>query len=169
MEITQDKVKELFEYRDGALFWQNRTVNSLGRCNKYLNGKPAGTYDSHGYLQTKINGKLYRNHRLIFLMFYGYMPKILDHINGVREDNRIENLRPATISQNNHNMRLRKDNTSSVKNVCFNKTSNVWQVRIMINNKNKSFGNYEDLELAELVAIEARSKLHKEYANHGKH
>jgi hypothetical protein len=98
-ELTQEKVKELFEYRDGALFLKNRTTDSIGRSVKHLNGKIAGTPDSSGYLQTKINGKLHLNHRLIFLMFNGYLPSFVDHINGKRSDNRIENLRSATISQ----------------------------------------------------------------------
>ena len=168
-EITQDKVKELFEYRDGALFWKNRSFDSLGRSIKYLNGRVAGSIDSSGYWQTKIDGKLHLNHRLIFLMFNGYIPKVLDHIDGDRTNNAIENLRVASIAQNNHNAKIRQDNTSGCKNVCWHKSSKKWQVALNINKQRKSFGNYDDIELAELVAIEARNKFHKEYANHGKH
>ena len=167
MELTQDKVQELFEYRDGALFTKGRTVDSLGRDKSYLNGKPAGCLDSNGYLQTKIDGKLYLNHRLIFLMFHGYLPKVLDHINSVRTDNHIENLRPATISQNNHNAVCRKDNTSGYKNVSWHKRINAWMVRVDANRQTKYVGYFKDLELAGLVAQEARDKFHKEYVNHG--
>jgi len=165
--LTQDKVKELFEYRDGALFWQNRTVDSLGRDKTYLNGKPAGSLDSYGYLQTKIDGKLYLNHRLIFFMFHGYLPVQVDHDDNDRSNNRIENLRPASQNQNQHNALLRKDNTSGIKNVCWNKRQKTWVVRINVNKVPKNIGCFKDLELAELVAIEARNKYHKEFANHG--
>lgn len=167
MILTQDKANELFEYRDGALFWKNRSIDSLGRNTNYLNGKFAGSLDSSGYFQTKINNKMYLNHRIIWLMHYGELPEFLDHINSNRTDNRIENLRPATLNQNNHNAKLRKDNTSGCKNVCWNKVAKKWQVYLMIDKKRKSFGYYDDLELADLVAQEARDKFHKEYVNHG--
>ena len=169
IELTQDKVKELFEYRDGALFWKDRSVDSLGRSIKYLNGRLAGSIDSSGYLQTKIDGKLHLNHRIIFLMFNGYIPKVLDHIDGNKANNMIDNLRAASIAQNNQNAKIRQDNTSGCKNVCWHKSSKKWQVSLHINKQRKSFGNYDDIELAELVAIEARNKFHKEYANHGTH
>jgi hypothetical protein len=167
MELTQDKVKELFEYRDGALFWKNKTVDSLGRSLKRFNGKPTGCLDSSGYLQTKINGKLHLNHRIIYLMFHGHLPKVLDHINSDRTDNHIENLRPATVSQNNHNSICRKDNTSGYKNVSWHKRFQKWMVRIDANKQTKYVGYFKDLELADLVAQEARDKFHKEYVNHG--
>lgn len=169
IDLTQDKVKDLFEYRDGALFWKNRTVDSLGRNIKYLNGRFAGSIDSSGYLQIKIDGKLHFNHRIIFLMFNGYVPKVLDHVDGDKTNNKIENLRSASIAQNNHNVKIRQDNTSGYKNVCWHKGAKKWQVALHINKQRKCFGNYDDIELADLVATEARNKFHKEFANHGTH
>ena len=58
------------------------------------------------------------------------------------------------------------NNTSGVKNVCFHKGNNKWVVQLRINKKKKHFGCYEDLELAELVAIEARNKFYGKWANH---
>lgn len=167
--ITQEQVNFLFEYKDGVLLNKNRTKDSIGRDISKLNGKIAGSLDSSGYLQTKINKKLYLNHRIIFLMFHGYLPELLDHINGDKTDNRIENLRAATTCQNQHNKKARKHTSSGCKNVCWHKASKKWNVYLDVNKERKFLGSYKDLELADLVAQEARSKFHKEYANHGTH
>lgn len=159
--ITQDLLKELFEYRDGNLYWKVKKASRISI------GDKAGTLNGRGYIYTGINGKDYRNHRLIFLMCHGYLPKCVDHINGNTTDNRIENLRDVTQSQNIQNSKKYRNNTSGAKGVQKRSKSNKWQVQIYINKKYKYLGTYEDLELAELVAIEARNKYHKEFANHG--
>lgn len=80
-----------------------------------------GSYDKDGYLIMKIKGKQYKAHRLIFAYFNGYFPKEIDHINRVRDDNRIENLREATRSLNNANtvrgLGVHKDNTKRLRKV----------------------------------------------------
>ena len=100
---------------------------------------------------------------------YGYLSKNVDHIDGDRTNNRIENLRSANDFENSRNSRISKRNKSGVKGVCWANHVNKWMVQVRRGNSNKYLGLYEDLELAELVAIEARNKFHKEYANHGKH
>jgi hypothetical protein len=160
-EITQDKVKELFEYRDGSLFWKVKLNQRI------LIGLKAGAFDKDGYVCIKINKKAYKEHRLIYIYHYGVCPDFIDHMNCVRDDNRIENLRLATSAQNVFNAPLRKDNASGVKGVCWHKTTNKWIAQISVCGKRKHLGLFEDLELAELVAIEARNKFHKEFANHG--
>jgi hypothetical protein len=94
------------------------------------------------------------------------LPEFLDHIDGNTFNNCIENLRPATISQNNCNQVIRKDNTSGIKGVSWCKTWKKWKVRVQINRKRISFGYFKNLELAELVAIEARNKFHGNFAKH---
>lgn len=162
MEITQELLHELFEYRDGKLYWRIKP-------NKRESiGQEAGYKTPDGYRKIGYNYKWYGTHRLIFLMFNGFLPKLLDHKNGIRDDNRIENLRPATYSQNNSNCRMRDSNTSGVKNVVWDKDRNKWRVQASIQGKMRNFGRYDDIELAELVAIEVRNKYHGEFANHGK-
>ena len=114
----------------------------------------------------EIDHKSYSVHRLVWLMHHGVLPEFLDHINGNKLDNRIENLRPATKSQNNQNKRLYSNNTSGVKGVCWHKRIKKWQVNVRVNGKQKSFGFFDDIELAELVASEARNKLHGQFARH---
>jgi hypothetical protein len=158
--ITQKECLDLFEYRDGKLFWK------VTRNNFVPKGTEVGSLDGKGYLRTKINKKNYSVHRLIFLFHKGYLPEYLDHINGDRLDNRIENIREATMGQNNYNKKTPKTNTSGFKNVYWTKDMNKWRVRLNANGIKVCFGYYEDFEKAKRVAIEARNKLHKEFARH---
>ena len=97
-------------------------------------------------------------------MFHGYLPKCVDHIDRDQTNDRIENLRAATVAENQRNVALRKDNSSGVKNVCWNKRSKKWGVQLSFNGKIRHFGHYDNLELAELVALEARAKFHGKFA-----
>ena len=160
--ITQAQVIDCFEYRDGNLYWKR-----VAHPNKqYLASKPAGSIHKTGYRHVTWMGKIHKAHRLIFLMHHGYLPEIIDHINGNKLDNRIENLREATVQQNNMNAKTKVTNKSGVKGVSWHPLGKKWMVRIMINGKDKYFGMYEDLEFAALVAQEARNKYHGAFARH---
>jgi hypothetical protein len=91
---------------------------------------------------------------------------MVDHIDGNPSNNRIENLRGATNAQNLQNAKIHQNNTSGIKNVHFDKQKNRWNVQLRIDKKIKHFGLYKDLELAELVATEARNKYHGDFARH---
>jgi hypothetical protein len=160
MTITQDQVRDLFEYRDGELYWK---INK-GRVKI---GDKASAIDSHGYLRTSINGKLHKNHRIIFLMFNGYLPDCIDHIDGNPSNNRVENLRKATLSQNQHNAKTPKTNTSGIKGVNWYKRDKKWCVQLRVNGKKKHFGYYDSIEAAKLAIQKARVALHGAFANHG--
>jgi hypothetical protein len=150
--ITQDQLRALFQYVDGELI---------------RNGKVAGSVNKQGYRIICVNYKMYKAHRLVFLYHHGYEPKQVDHIDGNKLNNKIENLRPANNSKNMMNRGMMKNNTSGSKGVFFDKETNKWRVAIRFNTQLHSFGRFENKELAELVAIEARNKYHKEFANHG--
>lgn len=156
--MNQELLHQLFEYVDGELYWKV----SRGKAKV---GKMAGSIDSGGYKQLNYCSKPYSIHRLIFLMHHGYMPKMVDHINGIRSDNRIENLREADNRLNQYNAK-KQPSTSGAKNVHWDDKSKEWRVRININGKRTQIGRFADLELAELIAIEARDKYHKEFARH---
>ena len=155
--LTQEYLHSLFYYKDGNLYSKINRYKTTIRKNDLIK-----CYLKSGYLRTCINYKSYRIHRLIFMMHHGYLPKQIDHINGIKDDNRIENLRAATQSQNLFNRTLTKSNTSGVKNVTFEQ--NKYRVRLRINKKLINIGTFDNLELAELVAIEARDKYHGEFA-----
>lgn len=158
--IAQQKLHELFEYRDGTLYWK---VNKGNRTPK---GSKAGTVCNHGYVNILIDGIRYKSHRIIFCMFNGYMPMFVDHIDNNRSNNKIENLREVTKSQNNQNARTRSDNTSGVKGVCWNSVINKWTARLNLSGKQILVGNFINLYDARIAIEEARNKLHGEFARH---
>jgi hypothetical protein len=155
LEVSQERVLELFRYEDGKLF--RRSDNKLMGC--YT--------QKHRYARIGIDGQNYKVHRIIFLYHKGYMPKIIDHINGDCYDNRIENLREANTYQNRQNSRIYSTSKSGVKNVYWSKGIDKWCVCFSINGKRKTFGYYADLEEAKKVATSMRDKYFKDFANHG--
>lgn len=156
--ITQQLICELFDYKDGNLYWKVKTSK------KIIIGDKVGCLGNDGYIRVKINKKSYLLHRLIFCMFNGYMPKNADHKDCNKSNNRIENLREATPSQNSCNRKIVSNNTSGVKNISWHKLAKKWHVRVTVNKKLLNLGLFEDLELAELVAIEAKHKFHGNFA-----
>ena len=156
--FTKEYLHTLFQYKNGVLYWkQDRLANKI-------KGKKAGCIDGKGYLQTKINNVLHKNHRIIYKMFYDTLPINIDHIDGNPLNNNIENLREATVSQNQLNSKISTKNTSGIKGVEWNKRLKKWTVRIQINGKRKYFGCYNDIDYAKFVSESMRYKYHKQYA-----
>jgi hypothetical protein len=150
-QLTQEYLKSILHYDldTGIFTWK------------------AGYLDN-GYVRIEINNIQYRAHRLAWLYVYSEMPKsLIDHIDGNRSNNKISNLREATYQANSENYKTPKTNKSGVKNVSWYKGLNKWVVSINIKKTKKTIGYFEDLELAELVAVEARNKYRGEFANHG--
>lgn len=107
----------------------------------------------------------FAEHTLMWWLHHGALPVgDVDHRNLIRSDNSITNLRIASRSQNMMNIFKHKDSTSGIKNVSYRKDANKWGVRLSIKGSYKSFGSYDDKELAELVATLAREKYHGDYA-----
>jgi len=159
MNKLQSRFHELFAYADGKLI--RKVSAGSSKAGSVVNYK-----EPNGYLRVRVDNQRYTVHQVVFCMQHGYIPKMLDHINGIKDDNRIENLRIANPSQNGYNKPLGKMCKSGVKNVKWESNMKKWQVRLKINKIPKIVGYFDNLELAELVAIEARNKFHGEYANH---
>lgn len=159
VSIAQGRLHELYEYRDGNFY---RKTSARG----VKAGIQSNFKADDGYSKIYIEGKVHRFHRVVFMYHHGYMPKIVDHINGDKSDNRIENLRAVSDSQNRMNVGLTCKNTSGVKNVYWFKASKCW--RVQVKHKHGVYTKQtDDLELAELIAHAAREKFHGKYANHG--
>jgi hypothetical protein len=154
--LDQATLLHLFEYRDGKLYWKNSAHPSF-------NGKEAGGENGHGYRKVYVLGKQLYAHRAIYMMHHGYCPKIIDHIDQNTDNNLIENLREATRSQNAINQTKNKKSTFGCRNVYYNKSRKVFNVYLKVNCKPKFFGSFKDLELAQLVAQEARQKYHGKF------
>lgn len=125
-KITQSELQDLVSYRsDGSLIWKISTSNRIKK------GDIVGWKSSNGYIRCKIKGIEGPLHHFIWLYHYGEFPaKNLDHINQNRRDNRIENLREATYSENLINTKLSKRNTSRFRGVYLNQNNNTyyWQL-----------------------------------------
>lgn len=160
MEITKELLHELFEYKDGNLYWKTAISNRVKV------GKPAGNFGNRGYLQVGLNGRLYLAHRIIFFMHYGYFPEFLDHKDGNRLNNKIENLRVASRSENNYNQKMRKDNTSGIKGVSFSKSHKKWRAFIQVDKQYKHLGYFDSAEKATKAIKKVRKQLHGEFARH---
>ena len=152
--ITQSNLKELVDYVDGKLI-----AKTNSKCRKA--GDALSSLTDKGYLRSSVGGKSYRVHRLVFLYHHGYMPIQVDHIDGNRMNNKIENLREATSSQNNQNRKA--TSLSGVKGVVWHKQSKKWIASICVNRKSVHLGSFISIEEAALVANKARQSAHGEF------
>jgi len=146
---SQERVNEVFEYRDGKLYNKN---NRGGTARK---GIESGYTDiSCGYRKISVDDKLHRTHRLIWIMHRGDIPEglCIDHINGIKDDNRIENLRLVTNQENAFN--------TSAKGYYFHKASQKWNARIMIDGVQKQLGIFVKKEDAAQAYQVAKEKYH---------
>jgi len=155
--LNKELLRGLFKYKDGNLLRKVKTAPCVNV------GDIAGCVQSSGYRAISVNNKLEYSHRLIFLYHHGFTPKEVDHIDGDKLNNKIENLRECTRSQNNFNSKAPKTNTSGVKGVSWHKKLSKWRAYLHVNKKQKNLGLFEDLELAQLVVSEARELFHKEF------
>ena len=138
----------------GDLFWKRRSYlffNSDRAAKswntRFANKKALTAPDNKGYLHGNIFGRKFRAHTIVWAICTGSWPEnFIDHINLNKSDNRIENLRDATGSQNQFNHRLRSDNTSGFKGVAWCKRDKKWKASIRVYGKNKSLGYYDNPE-----------------------
>jgi len=160
--VTQELLQSMFDYHEDGYFIRKKTTSRLGKA-----GNVAGMLDKNvGYVRVGLAGKNWLLHRLIYMMHYGYMPDEVDHVNGNKLDNKIENLRAATKIENQRNRTSNSNNTSGHKNVSWSKCHKKWSVTLSYARKKNHIGYFEDVELADLVAQEARDKYHGRFARH---
>ena len=157
----QEYLHKIFLYDDetGYLY---RKIGVQG-CSKITN--KVGSPHRGGYLNVAIDYKKYLVHRIIWKMVYGTDPNFIDHISGVKEDNRIENLRSVTRQENARNIKIPKNNTSGTIGVTWNKAKNKWQAQIKVNQKNINLGSFTNIN----DAIAARKVAEIKYGFHKNH
>lgn len=161
--ITQKHLKEILNYDSstGVFTWVNR------RSKDVKAGDIAGSKSADGYIVIGINGKIYRSHRLAWVYFYGdNAPEQVDHINCIRDDNRIVNLREATNQLNSFN-RSSTRNTPGVKGVSFHKRIGKWQANMRVNGRLIHLGYYDDILDAKKIINDYRLKKHGDFTNYG--
>jgi hypothetical protein len=161
-EITQAALKEKIHYdpETGIFRWL------VNRTNGVKAGDLAATSRQNGYAVMCFANKTYKAHRLAWLYMTGeFPPEYIDHINCEKSDNRWSNLRMASNSENQRN-RTGTGSNCGAKNVTFLPKRNKFQVSLKVAGKEKFIGYYDDFELADLVAHEAREKFHGTFARH---
>lgn len=156
--LTQERLKEVLHYNPdtGAFTWIKRTSNysriQIGDTLKCLN--------SDGYITTFIDRSPYKAHRLAFLYMAGRWPSRIDHVNGVRNDNKWLNLRECTVGQNNQNQR-RPQKGNPYLGVHWHKYHKKWAAQITVKKTRSFLGYYGTPEEARDVYINAKRGLHE--------
>jgi hypothetical protein len=143
-------VKDWLSYspETGEFIWIKK-----GKGKNVLGGR-AGWYDRDGYVCITVQGAKYKAGRLAWWFMTGNQPTgAVDHINGVRHDNRLDNLRIVSPHESSANRAMQENNTLRVKNVTFSKGA--YQVRVSFNKKSHYFGRFKSLDEAARVAATA--------------
>ena len=176
-ELTAEIVREVINYdpSTGQMTWKERSRKWFGceremkRWNSAYANKPAiSSNHGDGYKSGPLFSVTYKAHQIAWLHYHGLWPqKQFDHINGVRSDNRIANLRHVTQLQNGRNQKRHRTNSSGVTGVRWDKQNSKWQASIRVNDKLLHLGFFADKELA-IATRKAAERKHGFHPNHGR-
>lgn len=129
----EERIMEYLRYEDGKLFWKRDILHTAKA------GSRAGGLRKNGYRQLYIKKRSIKEHRVVWFIVHGYWPTVIDHINGIKSDNRIENLREATDRENSQNHPRHRNGklvgATLIKN-------GLWQSRINFNGKTHILGSF---------------------------
>lgn len=159
--VDASQLRELFAYdpSTGAIHWKD---GGAGRNTE----KPAGSPNGDGYISIRFGGKNYRAHRVVWAIHFGDVPPGMqvDHINGNRSDNRVENLRLATNKQNSINSHVPVRTLSGFRGVYRRPNENKWRAQIKDGLKSVTLGYFHTPEEAHAAFCKAAVELHGEFA-----
>lgn len=124
--ITQETLMRHLHYDPSSGVF----IRKIALCNRVKVGDIAGRTDFDGYSAIRVCGRLYKAHRLAWLYIYGETPVVVDHINGVKSDNRISNLRSCTSKQNAENQRLRSNNRTGHRGVYWSSNEQRYKAQV---------------------------------------
>lgn len=167
--ITRSLVESRFYYVDGILFHKKKRITNKrsNSWNTRFSDKPCGAVNSDGYLQVciSINGKKhnYLVHRLIFSLHHGFCPVQIDHIDGDKLNNKIENLRESDSKINGRNLKLPTTNKTGYIGVSFE--GRKYRARIKVDGRLLSLGSFDNIS----DAIVARKEANIKYGFHENH
>lgn len=171
--FTQSDLQKII-YCDGQrYFWRKRpremfksTAAWTAWNKKYAGLETMATVNQTGYCQVALFNKIYRAHRVAWLFHTGDWPTgVIDHINGIKTDNRIENLRDVSIAENCKNAAIPKRNSSGVSGVFWCDYARSWKAYIGISGKRKHLGYFKNKE----DAVSARKAAEVEVGYHQNH
>jgi hypothetical protein len=162
IHISVEELQEILDYcpETGLFTWKVKTGP------RAVLGKEAGGPHNSGYRQIMIKGVKYLSHRLAWYYIYGVEPReYLDHKNGVRDDNRLSNLREATWAENQRNQGKRSGNKSGYKGVFWNKETKKFRTQCKVNGKKHHLGYHDTAERAHAAYVAFATKEHGAFAN----
>ena len=153
-----DSIKDVIRYciYTGRLIWLD---SKQGRKTNKIEGT-----DSSGYIRLTYEGNTYQAHRVAWFIHYGTQPKTLDHVDNVRTNNALHNIRECTVQQNAWNRKTPCTNTSGCSGVSWHKSKSRWYAFINVNKKRKSLGYHTDIDDAITARRDAEQKYYKEFA-----
>lgn len=154
--MTQERLKELMRYDAGT-----GDLIRVVKMKQVEAGGIAGWVENNGYRRVCIDGRRYLAHRVAWLYVHGKWPEHeIDHINGVRDDNRIANLRSATHAENAQNRGKRPDNSSGLQGVSWHVWHKKWAANIRVHQKLRHLGYFDTPEAAHAAYLAAKAELH---------
>ncbi len=157
--IAPDALKEALIYNEttGVFTWAKKVSV------KTVVGAAAGSLTNYGYLTIRLHKKAYLAHRLAWFYVHGKWPLgEIDHINGIRLDNRVANLRDVSGAVNRQNIRSPKcTSTSGVLGVSWCKRRGMWRARVTSNRKEICVGYFDDIDSAKAAYLSAKKELHQ--------
>ena len=158
-EITAERCEEIELLRTLL-----RYVPETGDFIRLRDGKRLGKHDTCGYVQIRINAETYSAGRLAWAIAHGEWPaKCVDHINRIRDDNRLCNLRLATVVENQWNTEKRRDNTTGFKGV-YRRPNGRFQAAIRLEKRFVTLGTFDTAEQASAAYQTAAVEHHGQFA-----
>lgn len=161
--VTHERLLEVLRYEpdEGRFYW----IKQEGRGIKRSKNGQAGSFDAHGYGQVVIDGKIYKEHRLVWFYIHGEWPTSqIDHVNHARRDNRIENLRLVDNAENHRNRPKQRNNKTGTPGVWYDPRG-FYAAYINVDGKRIDLGNHKTIE----GAREAREAANEKYGYHSNH
>lgn len=156
-KITATEARGVLDYCQsmGVVTWRVA-------CGRQAAGSVAGSMDSKGYLRIGVLGERHRLHRIAWLLAYGEWPSgLIDHINGVKTDNRLSNLRDTTKSVNAQNMKAERSGTKSGLLGAHAGRYGTWGAYIKLSGRTTYLGSFKCKEEAHAAYLAAKSVLHE--------
>jgi len=153
--FTQQELRDVIDYnKDTGVFVWKKSRRGI------KTNVPLGTNNGFGYLRITVFGKSYYAHRLAWMYVYGEFPNQIDHINGIKHDNRIQNLRNVTAQQNAQNkIKAQKNSSSKMLGVSWHKKAKKWQAHICVYKERKYLGLFENVHDAQKAYLIEKEKI----------
>lgn len=156
-DLTKRIVRDHFLYDEKTGYLIRR--KTVDKARRWAAGSVIGTKDKNGYLITHFNGRPWKVHHLVWIYHHGSKPEMIDHINRIPGDNRIENLRESTKSLNAYNTGLAANNTSGSKGVSWNRRLQKWHAYIGSKKTRRHIGFFQTLQEAKNARLNKEKEM----------